>query len=285
MKMSIADHFFLGGPLNLRGFDIRGCGPRYDGNSIGGEIYWAGALHIYTPLPFRPGRNSFGDLFRLHGFVNAGNLSNITFTSGDSIITLIFYNWSIHLVNNVYLYAFIIFPGNLYNENMKIFSKNVRCAIGGGLAMRLGNVARIELNLVAPLLYMRSDMLQQFQFGIGVQYLWTFFLCSDSLCLTHIALIINLNVNDEDGCKCKTERKLVFITYLTYNKFGVNISHLQYNQVHLIVFANPWDHNETIIWISIIHTFINQIKSLINEIIFTKECVRKLSVLVGNINP
>lgn len=54
---------------------------------------------------------------------------------------------------------------------MKTFAENVRCAIGGGLAMKLGNVARIELNLVAPLMFIRSDVLQQFQFGIGVQYL------------------------------------------------------------------------------------------------------------------
>ncbi|EFN81682.1 Sorting and assembly machinery component 50-like protein, partial [Harpegnathos saltator] len=142
MKINIADHFFLGGPLNLRGFDLRGCGPRYDGNSIGGEIYWAAALHMYTPLPFRPGRNSFGDLFRLHGFVNGGNLSNFSFTYG-----------------------------NIYNANMKIFTENVRCAIGGGLAMKLGHIARIELNLIAPLMFTRSDVLQQFQFGIGVHYL------------------------------------------------------------------------------------------------------------------
>lgn len=63
------------------------------------------------------------------------------------------------------------FSDNLYNENMKIFTENVRCAIGGGIAMKLGNIARIELNLVTPLLFMRSDVLQQFQFGIGVQYL------------------------------------------------------------------------------------------------------------------
>lgn len=82
MKINIADHFFLGGPLNLRGFDMRGCGPRHDGNSIGGDAYWALALHLYTPLPFRPGRNGFGDLFKLHGFINGGNVSNFTFKFG-----------------------------------------------------------------------------------------------------------------------------------------------------------------------------------------------------------
>ncbi|KAF3425388.1 hypothetical protein E2986_02576 [Frieseomelitta varia] len=122
-----ANQFFLGGPLNLRGFDMRGCGPRLDGNSLGGNAYWALALHLYTPLPFRPGRHSFGDLFKLHA--------------------------------------------NDYKENMKIFKEDVRCAVGGGIAMKFGNIARVELNLVMPLLFVRNDVLQQFQFGIGLQYL------------------------------------------------------------------------------------------------------------------
>ncbi|XP_015586896.1 sorting and assembly machinery component 50 homolog isoform X2 [Cephus cinctus] len=142
MQISIVDNFFLGGPLNLRGFDMRGCGPRHDGNSIGGDVYWALALHLYTPLPFRPGRNSFGDLFRLHGFINGGNLSNFTFKFDND-----------------------------FKENLKIFSENVRCAAGGGIAMKLGNVARVELNLIMPLYFIRSDLLQQFQFGIGLEYL------------------------------------------------------------------------------------------------------------------
>ncbi|XP_076248392.1 sorting and assembly machinery component 50 homolog B isoform X2 [Calliopsis andreniformis] len=142
MKINIIDQFFLGGPMNLRGFDMRGCGPRSEGNSIGGDAYWAAAFHLYTPLPFRPGRHGLGDLFRLHGFINGGNVSNFTFKFTND-----------------------------YKENMKIFTENVRCSVGGGIAMKLGNAARIELNLVMPLLFLRSDILQQFQFGIGLQYL------------------------------------------------------------------------------------------------------------------
>jgi hypothetical protein len=40
-------------------------------------VYWLSGLHIYTPLPFRPGKGGFGDLFRTHLFVTAGNLQNI----------------------------------------------------------------------------------------------------------------------------------------------------------------------------------------------------------------
>ncbi|XP_046742356.1 sorting and assembly machinery component 50 homolog isoform X2 [Diprion similis] len=142
MQISICDNFFLGGPLNLRGFDMRGCGPRCEGNSIGGDLYWALALHLYTPLPFRPGQNSFGDLFRLHGFINGGNLTNFSFKFDRDL-----------------------------KDNLKIFTNNVRCTTGAGIAMKLGNVARVELNLIMPLLFVRSDVLQQFQFGIGLQYL------------------------------------------------------------------------------------------------------------------
>ncbi|XP_078050296.1 sorting and assembly machinery component 50 homolog B isoform X2 [Augochlora pura] len=138
--ISIADRFFLGGPMNLRGFEMRGCGPRDKNNSLGGDAYWAAALHLYTPLPFRPGRNGIGDLFRLHGFVNGGNISTIS--------------------DNFDL-----------NKNMEIFTKNVRSSAGGGIVMKLGNVARVELNIVMPLRFMKEDVLRSIQFGIGLQYL------------------------------------------------------------------------------------------------------------------
>lgn len=49
------------------------------GDYLGGEAYWAGGLHLYTPLPFRPGKGGFGDLFRTHFFLNAGNLCNLNY--------------------------------------------------------------------------------------------------------------------------------------------------------------------------------------------------------------
>lgn len=49
------------------------------GDYLGGEVFWAGGLHLYTPLPFRPGHGGFGDLFRTHFFLNAGNLCNLNY--------------------------------------------------------------------------------------------------------------------------------------------------------------------------------------------------------------
>eukprot|EP00058_Branchiostoma_floridae_P005447 XP_002590935.1 hypothetical protein BRAFLDRAFT_285241 [Branchiostoma floridae] len=70
----INDRFFLGGPTTLRGFDMHGIGPKSEGDFMGGEGFWAAGLHLYTPLPFRPGKGGFGELFRTHMFVTAGNL-------------------------------------------------------------------------------------------------------------------------------------------------------------------------------------------------------------------
>lgn len=53
--------------------------PCLAGDYLGGEAYWAGGLHLYTPLPFRPGQGGFGELFRTHFFLNAGNLCNLNY--------------------------------------------------------------------------------------------------------------------------------------------------------------------------------------------------------------
>ena len=45
------------------------------GNSLGGNAYCFGGLHLYSPLPFRPG--GIGDIFRSHLFVTAGSCGNV----------------------------------------------------------------------------------------------------------------------------------------------------------------------------------------------------------------
>lgn len=47
------------------------------GDVLGGDAYCLGALHLYTPLPFRPSATGFWDLFRTHLFVNAGNCGRV----------------------------------------------------------------------------------------------------------------------------------------------------------------------------------------------------------------
>lgn len=115
----IADvRFYLGGPTSVRGFGMYCIGPQSEGrflftdyrndlnnkkmflnqelrisllkkltglfftcsgDYLGGDAYWAGGLHLYTPLPFRTTRGGFADLFRTHFFLNAGNLCNLNY--------------------------------------------------------------------------------------------------------------------------------------------------------------------------------------------------------------
>ena len=83
--MYICDRFFLGGPHTIRGFENRGIGPHSDGQALGAQAYWAGGLHLFTPLPFRPGRGGIGDILRTHLFVNAGNIDNFQFSECNSV--------------------------------------------------------------------------------------------------------------------------------------------------------------------------------------------------------
>ncbi|XP_045177155.2 sorting and assembly machinery component 50 homolog [Mercenaria mercenaria] len=140
----IIDRFFLGGPLTLRGFNIKGVGPHSDGNALGGDMYCMGALHLYTPLPFRPGKGGFGELFRSHFFVNAGNCGNFQTFSFDQ----------------------------LNRDNMDVFRNSLRLAYGAGIVLRLGGVARLELNYVVPVWLQQGDSANPgVQLGVGLTFL------------------------------------------------------------------------------------------------------------------
>lgn len=142
--VTIADHFFLGGPLNVRGFEMRGLGPSSEGNALGGLMYWAAGLHLYTPLPFRPHRGGFGELFRTHLFVTAGNvLGNFDLTRSPS-----------------------------FSRSIDEATHNFRLSYGIGLALKLGGIARVELNYCIPILAQRGDRpAPGLQLGVGVNFL------------------------------------------------------------------------------------------------------------------
>nr|CAH7753791.1 unnamed protein product [Callosobruchus chinensis] len=146
-KIGAADAFYLGGPLSLRGFRPRGCGPRSaDGDALGARCFWSVGVHLFAPLPFRGGSSKGGlaDLFRTHLFLNAGNvLANLDIAgkSGD-------------------------------RDLRDTLLTNLRLSYGLGIALRLGNMARLEVNYCFPHHYDKNDQTQPgVQFGIGVQFL------------------------------------------------------------------------------------------------------------------
>ncbi|BES91824.1 Sorting and assembly machinery [Nesidiocoris tenuis] len=134
---TVADNFFLGGPLDIRGFNFRSLGPQNDGNFVGGSTYYAASLHIFSPLPFRPGEGGFGDYFRSHLWINAGNCGDFTSDKGGDN----------HL-------------------------ETIRVAAGIGIAFKLGNVARTEINYCFPLKFLSGDgKVSGIQFGVGMNFL------------------------------------------------------------------------------------------------------------------
>ncbi|XP_051548578.1 sorting and assembly machinery component 50 homolog A [Myxocyprinus asiaticus] len=137
----IADRFYLGGPTSVRGFSMYSIGPQSEGDYLGGEAYWAGGLHLYTPLPFRPGRGGFGDLFRTHFFLNAGNLCNLNYGEGP-------------------------------RAHLSKLAECIRWSYGAGIVLRLGNIARLELNYCIPMGVQRGDRIcDGVQFGAGIRFL------------------------------------------------------------------------------------------------------------------
>ncbi|XP_045893755.1 sorting and assembly machinery component 50 homolog A isoform X3 [Micropterus dolomieu] len=138
---SIADRFYLGGPTSIRGFSMYSMGPQSEGDYLGGEGYWAGGLHLYTPLPFRPGKGGFGDLFRTHFFLNAGNLCNLNYGEGPQ-------------------------------AHLRKLAECIRWSYGLGIVLRLGNIARLELNYCIPMGVQSGDRIcDGVQFGAGIRFL------------------------------------------------------------------------------------------------------------------
>ena len=59
----------------------------FQDDSLGADAYWAAGLHLYAPLPFRPGRGGLGDRIKTHFFLNSGNLASL-----DTSTTFVLYN-------------------------------------------------------------------------------------------------------------------------------------------------------------------------------------------------
>jgi outer membrane protein insertion porin family len=122
----ITDRFFLGGSQSIRGFSMNSVGPQDEGCAIGSDAYWAAGAHLFTPLPFRPGKGKFGELFRAHFFITGGNCQSLAF-------------------------------GNQWQGSLFQFFSNLRWSYGLGVALKLGP-ARVEINYCLPQRTTPSDM-------------------------------------------------------------------------------------------------------------------------------
>jgi len=155
-KVPIADRFFIGGPLTMRGFELRSMGPlTNDGCPVGSNFYIQHGFHLYSPLPFFS-KEGYASLFRLHGFVTSaitetslGSITPANMASGD-------------MASNARQ-----MPYQLLHHYMR----SARCTTGLGIIFKLANAFRIELNYCLPLQVQPGDrIVRGFQFGIGILY-------------------------------------------------------------------------------------------------------------------
>jgi outer membrane protein insertion porin family len=143
-QSNLVDRFFLGGPLDVRGFLPRGLGPRAGQDSLGGDVYWAAGAHVYTPLPSNGLRRRIGDALRLHFFATAGSLCALGF-QGD-------------------------FPSRLASAGQALTSR-VSASVGVGLAVSFESFS-LELNYCVPVRTCSGDLPSHgLQFGVGFSFL------------------------------------------------------------------------------------------------------------------
>jgi len=138
-RPQISDRFFLGGSWDVRGFGLKSIGPSSRMDALGGDGFWAGALHLYTPLPYGPWRERFGTTLRPHFFVNGG--------------------------------ACVAKPaGKSWAEAQESLVNETSASVGVGLAAKLSGI-QIELNMCLPIKIHGAAKPNDVQFGCGIQFL------------------------------------------------------------------------------------------------------------------
>jgi outer membrane protein insertion porin family len=114
------------------------------------------------------GRGGFGEFFRVHFFLNAGNISDSSFNSELEQ----FYYKTKRIFMKSFISNFLYIAAEDFAQSFQQLLSNFRAAYGVGLAMRLGQVARIELNYCWPLMFSKGDRLARgVQFGLGIDFL------------------------------------------------------------------------------------------------------------------
>ena len=110
------------------------------------QTYWSTGLHLWTPLPFNSVFKGLGNNFRTHFFYNMGNFNSFSTGKQENIFKILFF------------------------QNLN-FSDSMRSAAGIGLAFKLAERARIELNYCIPVRKFEGDKpVRGFQFGIGYEF-------------------------------------------------------------------------------------------------------------------
>lgn len=135
-KSHVMDRFFLGGPNDVRSFSLNSLGPRDEQDFVGGEIYFAHGLSMFTRIPKLVAPTT---PLRLLFFLNGGSLLHL---DQDDV------------------------KGTV-KEMLTVPSVSAGC----GLVYR-HPAARFELNLTMPLVARELEGTRKgLQFGVGLSFL------------------------------------------------------------------------------------------------------------------
>eukprot|EP00055_Hartaetosiga_balthica_P009284 m.36562 g.36562 ORF g.36562 m.36562 type:complete len:459 (-) comp6685_c0_seq1:133-1509(-) len=135
----LPDRFLLGGVYDVRGFKLHSVGPSGDnGLAVGGHTYWAAAAHMYSRLPLGPWVGRFGNMLKLHGWINAGNLTRSAFAPTP--------------------------------EFARSFFTSCDAACGVGITLDFGNAA-IEMNYNIPIKSTQGVAVPGLTFALGMSFL------------------------------------------------------------------------------------------------------------------
>lgn len=131
----LSDRFQLGGPHSVRAFKVNGLGPRQDGDSIGGDLLFANAISVSTPVPHVNGDSPL----RMQAFVNFGSLISLN-------------------------------REKPYTSILQLIARP-SVSVGLGLSYAIPG-ARVELSLGVPLVARANDQMKKgLSLGFGAEFL------------------------------------------------------------------------------------------------------------------
>jgi outer membrane protein insertion porin family len=138
----VNDRFQLGGPTDIRGFNIGGLGPRDGPDGVGGDFYAAFSSNLLFPFP-RVGKDT---PLRLQLFANGGRLLALKDKGGNT-------------------------SNSVYSTIASLGDGLPSLAAGVGVVYA-HPIARFELNFSLPLVVRRGeDARKGLQFGVGINFL------------------------------------------------------------------------------------------------------------------
>ncbi|KAI0430551.1 outer membrane protein, OMP85 family [Xylaria sp. FL1042] len=149
------DRFTLGGPTDVRGFSLGGLGPRDGTDALGGDVFAAGSVNMFMPLP----KAGPGSPFRIQLFANGGRSVAMKNKRKKN-----------DTASGQHMTAGSVLNG-MISATRQVGTGLPSIAVGVGLVYA-HPVARLELNFSLPLVMRQGEESRKgLQVGVGINFL------------------------------------------------------------------------------------------------------------------